>query len=300
MPRPWSLLLILGLAGCGKDEAIPTVILSDKAVVEKPALPRGEELRFSAPARLSPKKAYSEYQALFSHVARSLGKRGHTVTRETYAESLSLLEHREIDVAYLCAASYVIGKSKFGAEILAVPVVKGRAADASCLIVHKESPVMRWEDLKGRSFAFTDPDSNAGWLVPVDLLASKGVSPQVFFSKTIYTRAHDNSVKAVASGLVDAAAIHCNVLDEVLEEAPSAASRVRVVWKSAHFAMPPIAVHPGLDPALKARLREAFLALHRAPEGARLLRKAGIERFTVIDDSAYEPIRRMRAAVDRR
>jgi len=63
--------------------------------------------------------------------------------------------------------------------------------------------------------------------------------------------------------------------------------------------MPPLVVHPRLDPELRKRILDVFLSMHRDPEGKALLGQAGIERFTVGMDSSYDGVRRMRAAVAR-
>ena len=48
----------------------------------------------------------------------------------------------------------------------------------------REAPRSALEDLRGKGFAFTNPDSNTGKLVPTNLLASMGATPDRFFSRT--------------------------------------------------------------------------------------------------------------------
>jgi phosphonate transport system substrate-binding protein len=77
----------------------------------------------------------------------------------------------------------------------------------SYLIVHKDSPFRTIEDLKGKTFAFTDPDSNSGSLVPRYWLKQLNTRPEDFFRSITYTYSHDNAIMAVAKQLVDAAAV---------------------------------------------------------------------------------------------
>lgn len=282
--------------GCARKEGVPKVVLADEEESESPG-PGGGELVFSLPPRLSPGRAFAKYRAVIELAAQGVGMSARIVSRATYGEVISLLEHRDIDVAFMCAGSYVDARENFGAEILVVPVIAGKTTDRACILARADGPITRWEDLRGRSFAFTDPESNAGKLRPAYLLASHGFSPKTFFSRAIYSHGHENSVKAVASGLVDGAAVHCNVLNDLPADDAGLAGRVKVVWRSPPHAMPPIVVHPGLEPALKEGLRWALLSMHRSPAGAGALRRAGIDRFEVIADSAYDEVRRMRAAV---
>ena len=90
-------------------------------------------------------------------------------------------------------------------EALVVPEVNGIPLYYSYLIVRADAPFRSLADLRDRTFAFSDPLSNSGRLVPVYQLALMGETPESFFGRYIFTYAHDNSIKAVAENLVDAA-----------------------------------------------------------------------------------------------
>ena len=78
-----------------------------------------------------------------------------------------------------------------------------------------------------------------------------------------------------------------------MAERRSIASRVRIIGRSPSFGIPPIVVHPALDPKLKESLRRAFLSLHQDERGRALLRRARFDHFALQDDAAYDGIRRM-------
>ena len=89
-------------------------------------------------------------------------------------------------------------------------------------------------------FAFTDPDSNTGAMVPRFWLAELGETPESFFSKTIFTYSHDNSILAVAKGLVDAAAVDGHQWEYFERFSPAYTSKTRVIRKSQPFGSPPL------------------------------------------------------------
>jgi phosphonate transport system substrate-binding protein len=89
-------------------------------------------------------------------------------------------------------------------------------------------------------FAFTDPDSNTGAMVPRFWLAQLGETPESFFSKTIFTYSHDNSILAVAKGLVDAAAVDGHQWEYFERFNPGYTSKTRVIRKSQPFGSPPL------------------------------------------------------------
>lgn len=291
--------LLACLAGCGQGDPVPRVRLNGPVEAVSERRPAGPPLRFAVAAMISPRKAYEDYAALLQRVGEVVGRPVEIVSRNSYAEASGLLERREIDAIFMCSGPYVEAREKFGAELLAVPVVNGKKTYSSCIIVPEKSPASGFWDLKGKSFAFTDPDSNSGWLYPAFLLAGKGLAPGRFFSRTIFTGGHDGSVSAVAAGMVDGAAVDCLILDQMTSESPGIASRVRIIGRSPSFGIPPIVVHPALDPKLKELLRRAFLSLHQDEQGRALLRRARFDHFALQDDAAYDGIRRMLGQVEK-
>lgn len=292
------LTAILFLTGCGGREDIPKVVLSDvETTVESDAKPASPPIRIAICAVASPKKNIVDYESILRYLSRELGRLVEIVQRETYAECISLLENREIDAGFVCSGPYVESRERFGAELLVVPQVGGKTTYQSYVIVHKESPIQRFKDLRGKTFAFTDPLSNTGKLYPTYLILKGGELPDSFFSKTIFTKGHDNSVQAVAVKMVDGAAVDSLIWEDLLRTEPEVAGRTRVILKSPPFGIPPVIVHPALHKDLKADLRRIFLSMHENEEGKRLLSKIRIERFVSVDDSAYDSIQLMKSEV---
>ena len=159
-------------------------------------------------AMFSPKETFVCYRQLLDYIAGELGRDIQLIQRKTYGEINELLGKGDIDLAFICSGPYASGRKKYGFEALAVPVVGGKHLYESYLIVNRNSPYQRLENLRSRVFAFTDPDSNTGKLVPTYWLQQQGETAESFFGKIIYTYSHDNSIMAVAKSLVDGAAVH--------------------------------------------------------------------------------------------
>ena len=98
----------------------------------------------------------------------------------------------------------------------------------------------RLADLRNYIFAFTDPDSNTGKLVPTYWLSLINERPETFFSKTIYTYSHDNAIMAVAKGLVDGAAVDGLIWEYYHHKNPVFTSETRIIRKSEPYGIPPL------------------------------------------------------------
>jgi phosphonate transport system substrate-binding protein len=282
---------------CFTESGAKTVDFEDLFVGESSdgGTPRDHRpvLRMAVAAMISPKITKQYYEDLLRAIGDSVGRRVVFLQRKTYAEVNDLLEHKKIDVAFVCSGPYVAGHKDFGMEILAVPVVNGGKVYHSYILAQRDSPITSLDDLRGKRFAFTDPQSNTGCLVPKYMLFQRGFAPEKFFGETSYTYSHDNSIKAVAEGMTDGAAVDNLIWEFINTTDPTYTSRTKIVEKSPPYGIPPVVVHPELDPDSKNRLRAAFLSLHKRPEAVRILKRLHIERFEEGDDTTYNSVRDM-------
>lgn len=293
----WLLTLAVILTGCITSPAARPIRLDD--IEQATAIPRNDQptLRIAIGSVISPKGTLASYSALVDYLGERVGLRGELIQRPTYGETNDLVRRGEVDLALVCSGAYVVGKRDFGMELLAMPVVNGQTNYYSYIVVPKAARTQSIADLRGKVFAFTDPLSNSGRLAPVYLLLQMGERPEAFFQKTIYTYSHDNSLKAVADGLVDGAAVDSLVYDYALAREPRYAESLRIIFRSAPFGIPPLVVPPQLSPERKQQLRQVLLNMHTDPDGRAILSDLMIERFVPAQDEAYASIREMVNAV---
>jgi phosphonate transport system substrate-binding protein len=288
-------VLVPWLAAC-QTQALPYVRLS-QAGQPLPTLQPGQAsrlpLRLAIAAVISPRATLDTYGPLLDYLSSRLERPVDLIQRSTYAEINELIRRGGADVAFVCGGAFVEGEREFGMQLLVVPQVGGQTTYYSYIIVAGDSPIQSLADLRGHSFAFTDPLSNSGHLSPLWLLNQMGESPETFFSQTTFTYSHDNSIRAVAEHVVDAAAVDSLVYDYVVARDPTYLERVRIIHRSAPYGIPPVVVHPQIDPALRAELLQVFLDMDDNDEGRAVLQDLRIERFIEGDPAMYESIRQM-------
>ena len=274
------------------------VSLSESAGEPERSSSGDEPLRIAVAAMTSPKSTFDYYQEILVYIGERTGRPVELVQRETYQEINDLIEQGQLDMAFVCTGAYIEGHDTFGMEILAAPVVYGEPVYYSYTIVDADSAATDLADLRGASFAFTDPISNTGTLVPTYLLGQLGETPDTFFGEYIYTYSHDRSIEAVADGLVDGAAVDSLIYDYMLANDDPAIEGTRILATSEPYGIPPIVVHPDLDNDLKRQLRSILLEMHADTEGRAILSAIKIDRFEVTGDSAYDSVREMQAWID--
>ncbi len=294
-PGVFALGLALMLSSCGRDTDKVVVDFSKTVPVARPGDQRSANppLRVAVAAMVSPKETLELYRQLLTYLGRKTGKDLELVQRKTYGEVNKLLGKGLIDLAFICSGPYVTGKDRYGFILLAVPEVHGQPTYSSYLIVNKESAFHRLEDLKGHTFAFTDPDSNTGRLVPLYWLAAMHTQPEKFFGWILYTYSHDNSIMAVGRGLVDAAAVDGLIWDFYAKKNPAFTAKTRIIKKSQPFGIPPLVASRQFPPADRERIQKVLLAMHQDPEGKKILAELMIDRFIPPRDALYDTVRQM-------
>lgn len=250
-------------------------------------------LRVAIAAMISPKETISKYKALMDYIGEKIEYQIILIQRKTYGEINDLFLKQQIDMALICSGPYANGKDIFKVEALAVPLVRGEPYYRSYLIVNKKSKFKTLDDLEGKMFAFTDPDSNTGTLVPNYWLAMKGVVPKSFFKETTYTYSHDNSIIAVAKSLVDGAAVDSHIWEYYHRANPEFTANTRIIKQSIPFGSPPFVASRSLPRVLKEKVREILLKMHMDDDGRQIQASLFIDQFVLPDESWYQPIKKI-------
>lgn len=197
--------------------------------------------------------------------------------RGSYREILDMLAEAKLDCAWLCGYPYVRLKDRL--DLVAVPLYAGQPLYRSYLVVPARDRVTRSIlDLRGKVFAFSDPDSNSGWLVPQVELKRAGVDAGTFFKKSFYTWGHRKVIEAVAAGLAQGGAVDGYIWDSLARLHPELTGATRVAWRSARFGFPPVVARRGADAG--GALRQALLNMARTPPGQALLAHLNLDGFT--------------------
>ncbi len=296
----WFLFLMLtcllfSATGCDQGDEAVTIDFSETTTTEE-QLQAAEDrprLRGAVSAMISPKETFYLYRDILLYVSEQLDMDLEFVQRKTYAEVNEMLGKGDIDLAFLCSGPYVRGRDRHGFRLLAAPIVNSDHNYYSYLIVHKDSPYFSLQDLQGKSFAFTDPDSNTGRLVPSYWVLMTGKEPDEFFSRIIFTYGHDNSIMAVARGLVDGAAVDSLIWDYYDKTGSDLTAETRIIKKSEPFGIPPLVLSPEVNHSLSLKLQQILLGMHEDEHGKQILDQLMIERFVVPHDSWYDSIRRI-------
>ncbi len=284
-----NILFILLLASCNTSDELKEINIIKKDNLETfqtsgDSLPK---LYVAVSTMISPMETFNLYKDVMDYISGKLEIPIEFKQRKTYREVNELLKENKLDFAFICTGAYLEARNGIPIEILAVPVVNGKPYYQAYVIVNEESKISDINELKGKSFAFTDPLSNTGYSYIVNILRDKKTTPEKYFSKTIFTYAHDYSIQAVKRKIVDGATVDGLVFEYLKHFQPEKIAGVKVIHKSREFGIPPFVVQKNMDNNLKQKLRNIMLNMHNDPEGKKLLSKIMIDKFVLADESIY-------------
>lgn len=262
------------------------------AALAVPAMGRAEggEIRFGLTAVVV-RENLQFFDRWADYLSRRIGHPVRFVQRRSYGEISDLLAANEIHLAWICGYPFVRVRDPEYLELLAVPMFRGSPLYRSYIITHRDNSAQSIEDLAGQVFAYSDPDSNSGYLVPRSILARRGFDPDSFHRLTFFTYSHAETVEAVAKRVADAGAVDSYVWEFLATTRPDLTARTRILMKSGQFGFPPVVVRRDLDPALRGRIQDALLGMADDEEGRALLARLALDGFTTAKPSLYDSIR---------
>ena len=227
------------------------------------------------------------------YLSEKMGQPVKFIRRRSYREVMDMLETGSLDFAWICGFPYVQKRDPEFIKLLSVPVYKGKPLYQSFIIVHKDSPYKSLEDLKGKTFAFSDPESNSGYLYPQYLLFDKGTNKEAFFRQTFFTYNHAETIEAVAEQFANGGAVDSYIWDYLKEFSPELANKTRVIKKSPEFGFPPIVASVGVDLEVVWRMKKAMKEMEADPRGRKFLDGLKLDSFGDFPASLFENIREM-------
>jgi phosphate/phosphite/phosphonate ABC transporter binding protein len=227
------------------------------------------------------------------YMTRHLGKQVEFTQRDRYRETMDLLRLNQLDFAWLCVYPYLHLRHLL--RLLVVPVYQGKSVYYSYLIVNaKDRETASIGDLRGKFFAYADPYSNSGYLVPRYRIHLLGEDPASFFKKTFFTWSHRKVVEAVASGLAQGAAVDSYVWDTLAILEPELTAHTRIVWRSPAYGFPPmVALANDVDEADFRDMQRILLDMPERREGRKLLGRLNLDGFSIQQPSLYDSVASM-------
>lgn len=213
-----------------------------------------------------------------------------------------------LDMAWLGASAYAavwINDPEAVSPVLVKTNLDGSYMYYSIGIARADSGITSLADMEGRSFAFADPNSTSGYLVPLIEIPQDGYSMTEgeYFSRVAFSGGHEQTIIAVVNGDFDAGVVWADGQGEWEDGYNSGALRratdsgivdmndIVEVWRSRPIPEGPIVLRNALPQEAQDTIIDLLANLHETdPECAYGVAAGETAGFTAIGHDAYETI----------
>jgi phosphonate transport system substrate-binding protein len=274
---------------------LAVLVLAGPAPAADPSWPK--ELTFALLSTENAAEITRRWGPILAQLEKDLGVKVKAVTATDYRGTIEALKFKKAEIGHLGPKAYVEASTNNYANV--EPVVQLQLANGSlgyrsCLIVHSDSDIFGPEDTAGKTFAFNDPNSTSGYLVPSTFFMSEmGIDPRKHFAKVVFSGSHEASILSVANKKVEVASTNLPDLQQLTRENKVPRGGLRVIWVSKLIPNDPVVVRRDLPANLRQAVQESLLTMRtRNPEVFKEI-GAWLGGFVKADDAKYQVIREM-------
>ncbi|MBK1670334.1 hypothetical protein CKO28_20125 [Rhodovibrio sodomensis] len=185
-------------------------------------------------------------------------------------------------------------------QYLATPVYAVPGCDGpayrSWLVVAEAAPVTAVADLLGTTAAVNGATSHSGWIALLAALADHAPPGGRPLGQVVWTGGHRASLRAVADGQADIAAVDCVTHALLAAHAPQALAGTRVLAGTPAAPGLPLIAGENVDRDTRRRVRAALHAAVADPALAAARRALRLDGLRVLPPDAYARIGALAAA----
>jgi phosphonate transport system substrate-binding protein len=259
-----------------------------------PDCPNGGTIRFGVePYDTAPKLA-PIYEHIGKLIGDKLGCEVQVFVTTNYNAEIEAMRSGKLEIGEFGPLGYVLAHQVAKAEAVATLADKnGKPATYwASIVTFPQSGLKSLQDLRGHSFAFSDPASTSGHLFPAYALRKAGLDPNSDV-KGVYAGSHTASFEALRNHKVDAGELNSQQIESAAQRGAYKDGDVVFLWKSEPIPIDPIAVRGDLPAGFKQKLTDALQNLDLSSLSQADLKIVGAAGAKLVpqSDHAYDNIR---------
>lgn len=271
--------------------------MAGKVVSENPG--EIEVLRMGLIPASDAEEMLRAYEPIKEYLSKELGIPVEIQVTSDYTSAIEAMKYKHIDMAWFGPFSYIMAVKIAGAEAIVNGVKEstGKATYKSVIVANVDSGIKTLDDLKGKTFAFVDPASTSGNLMPRKMLVENGIDPENDFSNYFYAGTHGAVQYAIANGKVDAGAGGDNVYERMIKEGEIDPKVNKIIYESEPIPGSPIVVRGDLPREFKEKITQALVDMDKQTID-KVDGWGGIARYQRVSDADYDLVREIAEILD--
>ena len=261
-------------------------LLSSVVVATSAALP-SRPIILAVHPYLPMQELNARFQPLAEYLETLLNREVVVRVGPDYAEHIAYIGMDKVDIAFMGPAMYVRMVERFGKKpLLARLAINGEPVFHGFLITRRGSGINQIKALRGKRFAFGDPDSTMSYLVPRYMMLDAGIDVRDLADYQ-FLGSHVNVALAVLAGAFDAGAVKEEVFYAYMPKG------LQALAKSKSYSEHLFVTRADATPEFIELVKAAFLHLTDTVEGQMILQaiKPSATALVPVEDADYDNLR---------
>ena len=232
----------------------------------------------------------------YEHVSRYLSDElGITVNLKILARYGNIIDNfnaLNLDGAFFGSFTYALAHSRIDLEPLARPTnLDGTSTYHGVILARKDSNIQSISDMKGKTFAFVDKATTAGYLLPMAVFSQEGISDYpAYFKETYFTGTHEDVIMDIVNGKADAGAAKNTVFERLVLEKPSILKELVILYRSPKVPSNGLSLKKELPANLRSKVKKILLQMTHTARGKEVLANFKAQAFIETTQADYQPV----------
>ncbi|MBD2164936.1 phosphonate ABC transporter substrate-binding protein [Calothrix membranacea FACHB-236] len=261
-----------------------------------------KELNFGIISTESQANQRPLWEPFIAALSKSIGIPVRAFYATQYAGVIEAMRFGRVHLAWYGGKSYIEAAKIANAEAFAQTVsTDGKKGYYSHLITNKNNAIAAAAKKQGGdkyvlqnaarlTFAFNDPNSTSGFLVPSYYIFAKSkVDPKKAFKRLVFSGSHEATALAVANNQVDVATNNNESLERLEKTNSAARKKIEIIWTSPIIPSDPIAYRKDLPEDIKKKVRNFFYSF----KDKKILEPLQWSALVPANDKTWNPIREL-------
>jgi len=237
-------------------------------------------------------KQMDRYEPIGRYLEKKVGLKIRFIILSRYGNIINSFAEENMDGAFWGSFTGALAIKQLGVEPIARPEwPDGTSTYHGYIFVRKDSGIRNVADMKGKSIAFVERATTAGYVFPLAYLKENGVDDiDTYFKEYYFAGSHDSAVHEVYIGKADIGSAKNTIFNLVVDNDPGIKNELIILARSPVVPSNGLGLRSDLDPVVKRKLQDALLDMDKNPVGRKALELYGAARFISTSKDDYAPV----------
>jgi len=237
-------------------------------------------------------KQLDRYEPLADYLSKRIGADIKLKVLTRYGNIIDNFVSAGLDGAFFGSFSYTLAHAKLKVEPIARPENNdGVSTYYGLIMARKDGGIKTVKDMKGKTFAFVDRATTAGYLLPLAYFKANGIDDyEKFLGETYFAGTHEAAIYDLLNKKADICAAKNTVFTRLAARDKRLATELVLLTRSPDVPENGLAIRKDFDGVIKSELKKTLLNMDKDSEGINILKKFGAKKFIETTNEDYDSV----------